>query len=210
MRSATRRLAGFADGLAHALAFAVNFAQVALRPVARLWRLTALRAQTRGEIPVSTQFDGPVTAFGTGTVTVGVNCRLGRGVQFDTADGGEITLGQHVRINAGSLIAAACSVSIGDHTLIGEYVSIRDADHGTARDALIRSQPLESSRILIGRDVWIGRGCCILKGVQIGDGAVIGANSVVTRDVEPGAICVGAPIRQIGIRRVPTMQPAAR
>lgn len=201
MTSATSRFARFADGLADALAFAVNCAQVTLRPIARLWRLTALRAQTQGDIPVSTQFDGLVTAWGTGRVRMGAKCRLGRGVQFDTSDHGEITLGQHVRINAGSLIAAACSVSIGDHTLIGEYVSIRDANHGTASDALIRHQPLESSRILIGRDVWIGRGCCILRGVEIGDGAVIGANSVVTRDVKPGAICVGAPIRQIGIRR---------
>ena len=210
MRSATRRVVGLADWLAHGLAFAVGCTQVAQRPIARLWRLSVLRAHTRGEIPVSTHFDGPVTAFGTGTVRMGVNCRLGRGVQFDTADSGEITLGQHVRLNAGSLIAAACSVSIGDHTLIGEYVSIRDANHGTARDALIRSQPLESSRVLIGRDVWIGRGCCILRGVEIGDGAVIGANSVVTRNVEPGAICVGAPIRQIGMRRAPTVQPTVR
>jgi len=200
MTTSTGPLTGLADGLAHALAFAVNCAQVVMRPAARLWCLTVLRAQTHGEIPVSTQFDGRVTASGTGSVRLGASCRLGRGVQLDTSDKGEITLGQHVRINTGSLIAAACSVSIGDHTLIGEYVSIRDANHGTAHDMLIRSQPLESSRILIGRDVWIGRGCCILKGVEIGDGAVIGANSVVTHDVKPGTICVGAPLRQIGIR----------
>ena len=201
MTSALRRLVGFADGLAHVTAFAVNCAQVVLGPVARLWRLTALRSQTRGEIPVSTQFDGSVTASGRGVVRMGASCRLGRNVQFDTADRGEITLGHNVRINSGSVIAATCNVTIGDHTMIAEYVSIRDANHGIARDALIRSQPSESTRILIGRDVWIGRGCCILKGVEIGDGAVIGANSVVTHDVKPGAICVGAPIRQIGIRQ---------
>lgn len=203
MTSEEGTIARFCDSLAQGLAFGVKCARVALQPVARLWRLTALRAQTGGQIPVSTQFDGPVIASGTGTVQLGTSCRLGRGVQFDTADHGKITLGHHVRVNSGSLIAAACSVSIGDHTLIGEYVSIRDANHGTAPDSLIRSQPLESSRILIGRDVWIGRGCCILKGVEIGDGAVIGANSVVTQDVKPGSICVGAPVRQIGIRQAP-------
>jgi len=100
----------------------------------------------------------------------------------------------------GSLIAAADSVTIGDDTLIGEYVSIRDANHGTSAAALIRSQPLESKPISIGRNVWIGRGCCILKGVTIGDGAVIAANTVVTHDVQPNTIHAGVPAREIGKR----------
>jgi acetyltransferase-like isoleucine patch superfamily enzyme len=56
------------------------------------------------------------------------------------------------------------------------------------------------AKVEIGRDVWIGRGCCILPGVTIFDGAVVGANSVVTRDVPAGAIYAGAPAKQIGTR----------
>lgn len=189
------------DGAAQVLAWLVKGVRVPCKPGLRLWRLASLRAQVRGQVPVSTQFDGPVTASGTGTLQIGEQCRLGRGVHFDTADAGHITLGNRVRINAGSVIAGAGSVSIGDETRIGEYVSIRDANHGTSVGVLIRLQPLDSSPVWIGRDVWIGRGCCILKGVTIGDGAVIGANSVVTRDVQPGSIHAGAPSRQIGSRR---------
>lgn len=169
--------------------------------VARLWRLATLRAHSRGEVPVSTQFDGPVMAVGGGTLRLGERCRLGRGVLFDTAESGAITVGAHVRINAGTVIAGSLEVSIGDDTLIGEYVSIRDANHGLASAALIRTQPLERAPIRIGRDVWIGRGCCILKGVTIGDGAVVGANSVVTGDVAAGAIHAGVPARNVGARR---------
>lgn len=194
-------IAGVADGLTRILTLVARGIRIPLKPCVRLWRLASLRAQAREKVPVSTQFDGPVTASGTGSLWVGEQCRLGRNVHFDTADAGHITLGNRVRINAGGVIVAMVSVSIGDDTLVGEYVSIRDADHGIAAGALIRSQPLVAAEIRIGRDVWIGRGCCILKGVSIGDGAVIGANSVVTRDVLPNSICAGAPARQIGSRR---------
>lgn len=190
-----------ADGLARLLTVVAGRPRVALKPFVRMWRLASLRAQARASVPVSTQFDGLVTATGTGRLQLGEQCRLGRDVHFDTADAGRITLGDRVRINAGGVIAAAGSVSIGDDSLVGEYVSIRDADHGTVLGVLIRLQPLNSEPIRIGRDVWIGRGTCILKGVCVGDGAVVGANSVVTRDVPPNSIWAGAPARQIGFRR---------
>jgi len=64
----------------------------------------------------------------------------------------------------------------------------------------MRYQPHTSEEIQIGRDVWIGRGSCILPGVTIGEGAVIGANSVVTRDVPDFGIATGVPARVIKIR----------
>ena len=188
------------DGLVHMAALMAKGVRVPFKLGLRLWRLTLLRAQARGQIPVSTQFDGSVTSSGTGTLRVGESCRLGRGVHFDTAESGLITLGKRVRINAGCVIAATEYVSIGDDTLIGEYVSIRDGNHGILASALIRLQPLDSTPIQIGRDVWIGRGCCILRGVAIGDGAVIGANSVVTRNVSSGSINAGVPAKPIGSR----------
>jgi acetyltransferase-like isoleucine patch superfamily enzyme len=174
----------------------------------RFARLVSLRAQSNGHVPVSTQFDGPVTAAGTGELRLGEHCRLGRDVHFDTVNRGTITLGAHVRVNAGCIIAAGCEVSIGEDTLIGEYASIRDANHGMADSLPIRSQPLVAAPIRIGRDVWIGRGACILQGVTVGDGAVIGANSVVTRDVAAHAIHAGAPAREIGHRPSPAASTA--
>jgi acetyltransferase-like isoleucine patch superfamily enzyme len=199
---ARQGVAALASGMAHVLAAAVRLLRIPSGPVARLWRLAFLRAHSRGHVPVSTQFDGRVAAVGGGTLRLGERCRLGHGVLFDTAGDGAITLGSHVRVNAGTVIAGSLSVSIGDDTLIGEYVSIRDANHGLAPGTLIRSQSLEQAPIRIGKDVWIGRGCCILKGVTIGDGAVVGANSVVTGDLEAGSIHAGAPARKVGMRRL--------
>jgi len=193
-----------AGGLAYLLSLAARAISGPLKACARIWRLASLRACARGPVPVSTQFDGPVSASGAGILRLGERCRLGRDVHFDTADTGRITLGNRVRINAGGVIVAVRSIEIGDDTLVGEYVSIRDANHGVVRDDLIRTQNLVAEEIRVGRDVWIGRGCCILKGVSIGDGAVVGANSVVTCDVPSNAIYAGVPARQIGIRTAPS------
>ena len=194
-------VAALASALAHVIAAMICVVRMPSGWVARLGRLGSLRAHSRGHVPVSTQFDGGVTAVGGGTLRLGERCRLGQGVLFDTAESGAITLGSRVRVNVGTVIAGSLAVTIGDDTLIGEYVSIRDANHGLASRTLIRTQSPERAPIRIGKDVWIGRGCCILKGVTIGDGAVVGANSVVTGDLEAGSIHAGAPARKVGMRR---------
>ena len=168
----------------------------------RRWRgLVALRSRVSGPVPVTTQFDGRVGAVPGSRVTLGEHVRLGDGVFFETGGEGRIRLGEDVRINAGTLIASHASVDIADDVLIGEYVSIRDANHGTRDMAMpIRLQPHESSPIVIEGGAWIGRGACILGGVRIGSGAVVAANSVVTKDVPSQAIFGGVPAKLIRMR----------
>lgn len=173
----------------------------AFRPVTslavRLGRLAKLRAQTNGRIPANIQFDGPVYAEPGARVFFGQHCRLGHSVFFETGGYGRIDIGSDVIINHGSVIVSHARIAIGDTSLIGEYVSIRDANHGMELGQPMRLQPHTASPINIGRDVWIGRGAVILKGVSIGDGAVIAANSVVTKDVASMAIVAGAPAKVI-------------
>lgn len=64
----------------------------------------------------------------------------------------------------------------------------------------IKGHPTSKGCVIIGNDVWIGRGATILSGVKIGDGAVIGAKAVVTKDVEPYSIVAGNPARHIKFR----------
>jgi acetyltransferase-like isoleucine patch superfamily enzyme len=125
-----------------------------------------------------------------------------RNVTITCAPAGQLRLGDNVLIGQGCVIACgATALVVGDDSMIGEYSSIRNTDHGMARGTPIRMQPQTYAPIHVGSDVWIGRGCAVLAGVTIGDGAVIGANSVVTHDVEPYTIAVGAPARQVGVRR---------
>ncbi|MBN8501494.1 MAG: acyltransferase, partial [Sphingomonadales bacterium] len=119
---------------------------------------------------------------------------------FETEGEGEIVIGSHVRINDGCTIVAHQRVTIGDDTLIGEFASIRDANHGMATSALIRMQPNVALPVLIGGNVWIGRGACVLMGACLEDGVVVGANSVVTQRISENSIVAGVPARRISNR----------
>ncbi|MEZ9665373.1 DapH/DapD/GlmU-related protein [Vibrio cyclitrophicus] len=101
-------------------------------------------------------------------------------------------------------VAAANKVIIGEDVLIGSNVLISDHAHGVynGNGQSCPIQPpidreLSVGQIVIGNNVWIGDGVCIAGCCRIGNGAVIGANSVVTRDVEENTIVVGNPARKI-------------
>lgn len=111
--------------------------------------------------------------------------------------GFNIRLGAGVFMNFNCVILDVVEVEIGDMTQIGPGVQILTADH--PRDPALRAQGLEFGRpIRIGRNVWIGAGALIMPGVTIGDDALIGAGSVVTRDVPAGVTVVGNPARPRG------------
>ncbi len=108
--------------------------------------------------------------------------------------GFNLAVGSGVFLNFGCVILDVVAVSIGDKTQIGPNVQILTADH--PRDPVEREAGLENGRpISIGRNVWIGGGAILLPGIVVGDDAVIGAGSVVTRDVPAGATVIGNPAR---------------
>jgi maltose O-acetyltransferase len=108
--------------------------------------------------------------------------------------GFNISLGAGAFLNFNCVVLDVVRVAIGARTQIGPGVQILTADH--PRDPSQRASSLECGRpIAIGRNVWIGGGAIILPGVTVGDDAIIGAGSVVTRDVPPGATAFGNPAR---------------
>ncbi len=108
--------------------------------------------------------------------------------------GYNISLGDRVFLNFNCVILDVVAVTIGDGTQIGPSVQILTADH--PRDPGERSRMLEFGRpVMIGANVWIGAGALILPGVEIGDDAIVGAGSVVTRNVPAGATVMGNPAR---------------
>lgn len=110
--------------------------------------------------------------------------------------GKHISVGRDVFINYNLTVLDVCAVDIGDRTLIGPNVSIYAAGHPIAPED--RATQWEyGAPVHIGKDVWLGGSCVILAGVTIGDGAVVGAGSVVTRDIPPNTIAVGNPARVV-------------
>src|SRR5687768_10242124 len=110
--------------------------------------------------------------------------------------GTNITVGQKVFFNFNCVVLDVTKVTIGNHTLFGPAVQIYTAMHPL--DADERRRGLEFAKpVVIGHDVWIGGAAVICPGVTIGDRAVIGAGSVVTRDVPADAFAAGNPCRVI-------------
>ncbi|WP_119679895.1 sugar O-acetyltransferase [Indioceanicola profundi] len=127
--------------------------------------------------------------------------KVGAGVvlrpPFHCDYGYNISLGDGVFANFGCVFLDVVGIEIGDGCQIGPMVQILTADH--PRDPELRRQGFESGKpVAVGRNVWIGGGAIILPGIRIGNDAIIGAGSVVTRDVPPGATVAGNPARALG------------
>jgi maltose O-acetyltransferase len=126
--------------------------------------------------------------------------RLGSGTYiqppFACDYGYNVSIGENAFINFNAVILDCAPVTIGDGTQIGPGVQLLAADH--PRDPQTRRALLELARpISIGSNVWLGAAAIVLPGVSVGDDSVIGAGSVVTRDVPGGVLAVGNPCRVV-------------
>ncbi|HEX4147095.1 MAG TPA: sugar O-acetyltransferase [Pirellulales bacterium] len=109
--------------------------------------------------------------------------------------GSNIMLGERVFFNFNCIVLDVCLVRVGDFTLFGPAVQIYTATH-PLNPELRRNQEF-GKPIEIGSDVWVGGGAILCPGVQIGSKTVIGAGSVVTRDIPDGVFAAGNPCRVI-------------
>ena len=107
--------------------------------------------------------------------------------------GSNIELGERVFFNFNCVVLDVCPVRIGSFTLFGPAVQIYTALHPLQAERRRREEYGEP--VEIGSDVWVGGAAVILPGVRIGARAVIGAGSVVTRDVPEGVFAAGNPCR---------------
>lgn len=113
---------------------------------------------------------------------------------FYTDCGKNITVGKNVFINACCKFQDQAGITIGDGTFIGHNVTIVTINHSFNPENRAAMFP---KPVKIGKNVWIGSDCTILPGVTIEDGAVIGASSVVTKNIPTNSVAVGNPARVI-------------
>ncbi|BCS32422.1 maltose O-acetyltransferase [Luteitalea sp. TBR-22] len=130
-----------------------------------------------------------VALFGRGGETVGVH------PPFWCDYGVHIELGDRVFFNVNCVVLDVCPVRIGSGTMFGPGVQILTATHPL--DAIERRGRESGRPITIGDDVWVGGGAIILPGVTVGARSVVGAGSVVTRDVPDDVVVAGNPCRVI-------------
>ena len=132
-------------------------------------------------------------------LTTGYNCR------FDLAgEGKTLTIGRNCQFGDNTHIVAHKSVRIGNDVLLASKIFISDTSHGEYNGAeqvspysLPRDRALMSMPVEIGDRVWLGENVVVLAGVKIGEGCIVGANSVVTKEIPPNSIAAGIPARVI-------------
>jgi acetyltransferase-like isoleucine patch superfamily enzyme len=109
--------------------------------------------------------------------------------------GGEIVIGNYCVLSPGVRIRSASSVRIGHNCMFAENCYVTDGDW---HDVYHRIYPGKTAPVRIGNNVWLADSVTVCKGVAIGDNSVVGAASVVTRDVPPNTIAAGNPAKTIG------------
>jgi acetyltransferase-like isoleucine patch superfamily enzyme len=123
-------------------------------------------------------------------------CRIHLG--DGAADKPQLTVGARVFIGQCTHISVMQPMHIGDHALIGANCYLLTNQHRfQSREIPIRDQGYETAPLAIGADVWIGANCVVMPGIVIGRGAIIGASSVVNKNVGEYEIWGGLPARKI-------------
>lgn len=110
--------------------------------------------------------------------------------------GKNITIGDNVYINFGCIILDCAEVTIGSNTLLGPNIGLYAANHSTDATERINGG-CYGKPIHIGNSVWLGGDVKVLAGVTIGDNSIIGAGSVVTKNIPSNVIAVGNPCKVI-------------
>jgi acetyltransferase-like isoleucine patch superfamily enzyme len=166
----------------------------------RLYSHAALAAQLHTTLPATVVVLGKTFVDGTRQVHFGKDILLYPELHFETQGHASIIIGDGVVISRGVHIVAMADITVGAGTMIGEYASVRDANHARAEGVALRDAGHNAKPIVIGQEVWIGRGAAILAGVTVGDHATIAANAVVTRDVAAGEVVGGVPAKPLSSR----------
>lgn len=137
-------------------------------------------------------------------ISIGDFSEISRNVSLTTwrgetsNNGPLIEIGNNVSIGEGAHITASNLIQLKDDVLLGKYVTITDNSHGhsDATDNLVaplKREVVSAGEVILEERVWIGDKVTILPGVRIGEGAIIGSNSVVTKDIPKHSVAVGIP-----------------
>jgi acetyltransferase-like isoleucine patch superfamily enzyme len=131
---------------------------------------------------------------------IGNDIRIDRGVRLLAANKSMVIIGEGSRIGCYSVFNGGDQIRIGKKCLISGFVFLQTSMHRHKKGKFIQDQGYDHDPIELGDDVWLGVHSVVLPGCSIGSGAIVGSNSVVTKNINADEIVVGAPARLINIR----------
>lgn len=170
-----------------------------------LWRRLLTRAgrrwRTRGMLFLGRHLE--LTVGEKGDLRFGRFVWIGDGTKIRCHEG-TVEIGEKTVMGQECTISAYQRVRIGEQCVVADRAMFIDFDHGVVEvERPIRVQGIYKRDVLVGSNVWIGYGACILRGVSVGDNSIVGTNAVVTKDVPANAVVGGVPARVIRMREAP-------
>ena len=138
-------------------------------------------------------------------IIIGDNFHIGKDVRIEARDKygkqqfhPSIVIGNNVTFTGRCYLSCVDKIKIGNGVLLGRDVFITDNTHGDSSEAVLGVEPISrqlksKGPVIIGDNVWIGRQVTVLPGVTIGENSIIGANSLVNKDVPPNCVAAGNP-----------------
>jgi acetyltransferase-like isoleucine patch superfamily enzyme len=129
--------------------------------------------------------------------TIGRDVALAPNVSF--RNGARVRVGDGAHVGERCLLWAGerAGITLGETALLGPEVMITVANYRTLPGVPVVDQSRDEADVVVGAGAWLGARVVVLPGVTVGEGAVVGAGSVVTRDVPPMAVAVGVPARVV-------------
>lgn len=128
-------------------------------------------------------------------VTIGKNCYISS--NFKVYDFNKLVIGDNIFINDYFWCNAKGGVKIGNDVLIGPNVTIHSSNHNFSKEGVFRLQGHTNKEVVIGSNVWLCASVVVLPGVKISDNIVVGAGSVVTKDLMESGVYGGVPAKYI-------------
>lgn len=151
------------------------------------------------------QIDRKIKVYKGGNISVGSNLRIFKNCILathpnDIYPSPSLIIGDGCEIGEGTHITCANGITIGNNFLTGRRCTITDNSHGTSTIEDMKLPPLSrhitsKGKVKIGNNVWLGDNVVVLPGVNIGDGAIVGASSVVSKDIPSYTIACGNPAK---------------
>jgi acetyltransferase-like isoleucine patch superfamily enzyme len=132
---------------------------------------------------------------------IGENTSIDRLCEIIIEAGSELIIGDNVFVGSYSNIRVTGKMNIGDNCRIAQFVSLINGNYSFMdRNTPIKDQPYQKGFLIIEDDVWIGVNAIVLSNVKIGRGAVVGAGSLITKDIANYSVVVGNPQKLIKVR----------
>jgi acetyltransferase-like isoleucine patch superfamily enzyme len=142
-----------------------------------------------------------IEVFENGYLSVGSGTSICRGSILFVLDNAHFSIGDNSYIGEYNNIRCTSEIRIGNNVRISQLITITDGQYNiNEKNRLIGEQGYEKNNVIIGDDVWVGSNSVILPGVKIGRGVVVGAGSIVTKDISDYAVVMGNPAKVIRYR----------